>query len=74
MPLEVGAINRRTLFFLIAGVAVILIVRFGVYGSDTATVVAANDSIPMAEKRLARLRQLAADSSGQGRFSDAREG
>jgi hypothetical protein len=65
MPLEVGSINRRTLFFLIAGVAVILIVRFGIYGGDTATVVAANDSIPMAEKRLARLRQLAATVPGK---------
>jgi hypothetical protein len=65
MPLEVGSINRPTLIFLAAGVALILILRFGVYGGGAASVVAANDSIPMAEKRLARLRELAATVPGK---------
>jgi hypothetical protein len=65
MPLEVGSVNRRTLVFLVCGVALILILRFGVYGGGPQTVVAATDSIPMAEKRLARLRQLEATVSGK---------
>ena len=60
MPLEVGSVDRRALIFLFCGVALILILRFGVYGGGSQTVVAATDSIPMAEKRLARLRVLAA--------------
>jgi len=65
MPLEVGSINRRTLIFLAGGVALILILRFAFYGGSGVTVVEANDSIPMAEKRLARLRQLAATVPGK---------
>lgn len=65
MPIEVGVVNRRTLIFLVAGVALTLILRFGVYGGTDVSVVAANDSIPMAEKRLARLRQLAATVPGK---------
>lgn len=65
MALEVGSINRRTLLFLAGGVALILILRFGVFGGSGESVVAANDSIPMAEKRLARVRQLAATVPGK---------
>lgn len=65
MPLEVGSINRRTLFFLMGAVALFLILKFGVYGGSGQTVVAANDSIPAAEKRLARVRQLAATVPGK---------
>jgi hypothetical protein len=57
--------NQRTLVGLLCGLAVILILRFGVYGGGPSTVVAATDSIPMAEKRLARLRQLAATVPGK---------
>jgi len=65
MALEVGSINRRTVFFLAGGIALILILRFGVFGGGGEAVVAANDSIPMAEKRLARVRQLAATVPGK---------
>ncbi len=66
MPLEVGSIDRRTLLiFWRAAVALILILRFGVYGGGPQTAVAPTDSIPMAEKRLARLRQLAATVPGK---------
>ena len=65
MPLEVGSVNRRTLIFGGCGVALILILRFGVYGGSPRTAVAATDSIPMAEKRLARVRQVEATVSGK---------
>jgi hypothetical protein len=65
MPLEVGSVNRRTLAFLVGGVALTLILRFTVFGGGGVSVVAANDSIPMAEKRLERLRQLAATVPGK---------
>src|SRR6202035_1908513 len=62
--------------------AVILIFRFGFLGGGGETVVAATDSIPMAEKRLARVRQLAATVPGkedlvrqaQGELNDREQG
>ena len=65
MPIEVGSMNRRTLLLLGCGLALIVILRFTVYGGSGVTVVEASDSIPMAEKRLARLRQLAATVPGK---------
>jgi hypothetical protein len=65
MPLEVGSVDRRTLIVLVCGVALILILRFGVWGGGPESAVAPTDSIPMAEKRLARLRQLAATVPGK---------
>ena len=52
--------DQRALVLLGAGLLTVLVLRFGVYGDRQITVVGANDSIPLAEKRLARLRQLAA--------------
>jgi type II secretion system (T2SS) protein M len=61
----VGKLDRRTLLTLVTGVAVILALRFGVYGDKTADVVAPTDSIPVAEQRLERLRQVAATVPGR---------
>jgi hypothetical protein len=57
--------DRRALIFLGAGIVALLVLRFGVYGERQNSVVAATDSIPLAEKRLARLRQLAASVPGK---------
>jgi hypothetical protein len=57
--------DRRALIFLGAGIVTLLVLRFGVYGERQNSVVAATDSIPLAEKRLARLRQLAASVPGK---------
>jgi hypothetical protein len=57
--------DRRALLLLGAGIAVLLIVRFGFYGEKPERVVAAVDSIPAAERRLARLRLLAATVPGK---------
>ena len=60
-----GALNRRTVLLLALGVLVILILRFVVYADKPVAVVSASDSIPMAEKRLARLRTVAATLPGK---------
>ena len=49
--------DRRALILLGAGLLTVLVLRFGVYRDSQTTVVEAKDSSPLAEKRLARLRQ-----------------
>jgi hypothetical protein len=60
-----GTLDRRSLFILVGGLAGIAILRFGVYGDHQAAVVGPADSIPTAEKRLRRLRELAATVGGK---------
>jgi len=57
--------DRRALMLLGVGLAIVLILRFGVYGDRQTAVVASKDSIPLAEKRLARVRQVAAEVPGK---------
>jgi hypothetical protein len=52
--------DRRALVLLGAGLLTVLVLRFGVYRDSQTAVVEAKDSIPLAEKRLARLRQAQA--------------
>jgi type II secretion system (T2SS) protein M len=52
--------DRRALALLGLGLLTVLVLRFGVYGERQTAVVAASDTIPLAEKRLARLSKLAA--------------
>lgn len=58
--MSLTARDRRALVLLGAGLLTVIVLRFGVYGDRQAAVVAATNSIPLAEKRLARLRQVAA--------------
>jgi len=60
-----GTLDRRTLVILLGGILIILILRFGVYRDAPTPVVAAEDSIPIAENRLQRLRQVAATVPGK---------
>jgi Tfp pilus assembly protein PilO len=60
-----GTLDRRTVLLLALGVAVVLVLRFMVFGDKPAAVVAASDSIPMAEKRLAKLRAEVATVPGK---------
>ena len=60
-----GTLDRRTALLLVLGVAVVLVLRFMVFGDKPAAVVAASDSIPMAEKRLAKLRADVATVPGK---------
>ena len=58
--MTLGTLDRRSLLVLLGGLVGIAILRFGVYGDHQAAVVGPTDSIPMAEKRLQRLREIAA--------------
>jgi hypothetical protein len=60
-----GTLDRKTLSFLVIGLAVIGVLRFGLYGDRGAEVVAPSESIPKAEQRLQRVRQLAAMLPGR---------
>lgn len=63
--MNVSAREKRALILAAVALPLILILRFTVYGERPANVVAASDSIPLAEKRLARLRQTAATVPGK---------
>lgn len=52
--------DRRALILLGAGFLGVIVLRFGVLSDRQPSVVAATDSIPLSERRLARLRLLAA--------------
>ena len=52
--------DRRALALLGLGLLTVLVLRFGVFGERQTAVVAASDNIPLAERRLARLSQVAA--------------
>ena len=60
-----GTLDRRTILVLVAGVAVVLLLRFVVFTDKQPSVVAATDSIPLAEKRLAKLREIVATVPGE---------
>jgi len=61
-----GTLDRKTLLMaLVAVVLLILVVRYRVLGDAQAQVVAPAESIPMAEQRLQRVRQLAAMVPGK---------
>ena len=63
--MTVGTLDRRTLFVLLGGLLLIVVLRYGVYGDRQTPVVAPSESIPAAEKRLERLRQVAATAPGK---------
>ena len=60
-----GKLDRRTLLVLVAGVSLILVLRFVVMADKTPQVAAAFDSVPLAEKRLAKLRAAVATVPGK---------
>ena len=64
--MTVGNLDRRTALLLVLGVGAVLVLRFGVFSDSPAeTTVAASDSIPVAEKRLEKLRQVASTVPGK---------
>jgi type II secretory pathway component PulM len=65
MTVTMGTLDRRTLTFLVGGVLAVLLLRFGVYRDTVTPVVAPAESIPAAEHRLDRMRQLAATVPGK---------
>ena len=65
MNFEIGTLDRRKLVILVAGLVLLVIVLVARQGDSPAPGVAAADSIPLAERRLERLRQLAAPVPGK---------
>lgn len=63
--MTVGNFDRRLLFVLLGGLALIAVLRFGVYGDRTPAVVEASETIPQAEQRLEQLRRIAATVEGK---------
>src|SRR5436309_753906 len=60
-----GTLDRKTAILWISGVAVILILRFVVLADRSPQVVEVSESVPAAEKRLEKLRQIAATVPGK---------
>jgi hypothetical protein len=65
-----GTLDRRTLLVLGAGVLFVLVLRFGVMADKRPEVVAAFDSVPLAEKRLAKLRETVATVPGKEKIAN----
>lgn len=63
--MSVSPREKRVLILAAVALPLILILRLTVYGERQTSVVAASHSIPLAEKRLARLRQIAATVPGK---------
>lgn len=63
--MTVGNLDKRTGFGLLAGVAVILILRLVVMGGDSGGPVSPTESIAQTEKRLQHVRQVAATVPGK---------
>jgi hypothetical protein len=55
-----GALDRKNAILLVAGVVAVLLIKFVVMADRVPAVVAATDSIPLAEARLKKLREIAA--------------
>jgi len=60
MSLQVGTLDRKYAVFLAVSVVLFGVLKFGSSSGGGTMVVAATDSIPLAEKRLEKLRQAAA--------------
>jgi len=63
--MTLGTLDRKTAILGAAGVAAILLLRFVVLADRSPEVVTVSESVPMAEKRLERLRQIAATVPGK---------
>ena len=64
-----GTLDRRTMLILAAGVLLVLVLRFAVMPDKRPEVVAAFDSVPLAEKRLAKLRETVATVPGKEKIA-----
>ena len=66
-----GSLDRRHALLLALGVALVLVLRFVVFADKQPAVVRASDSVPMAEKRLARLRKISATVPAKEKIAQA---
>jgi len=60
-----GTLDKKTAILGVLGVVAVLVLRFVVMADRTPEVVAVSDSVPAAERRLERLRQIAATVPGK---------
>jgi hypothetical protein len=60
MSMQMGTLDRRHLIMLGGAIAAFLLLKSGPLASETPTVVAQTESVPLVEQRLAKLRQAAA--------------
>jgi Tfp pilus assembly protein PilO len=65
MNLQVGQIDRKSIVWLVIGLVVIVILRWGVYGDHATAGVTTTETVPMAEKRLQKLREIKATVPGR---------
>lgn len=65
MSLQVGTLDRKYATLLIVSVVLFALMKFGSSSGQSTAVVGATDSIPLAEKRLEKLRQQAATLAGK---------
>jgi hypothetical protein len=64
-----GTVDRRTVLVLAAGVVVVLVLRFLLMTDQRPEVVGATDSVPLAEKRLVKLRETVAAVPGKEKIA-----
>ena len=64
-----GTLDRRTLLVLVAGVSLILVLRFVFLADKRPQIAAVYDSVPLAEKRLAKLRETVATVPGKEKIA-----
>jgi hypothetical protein len=64
-----GTLDRRIVLVLAAGVSLVLVLRFVVMADKRPEAVAVYDSVPLAEKRLAKLRETVATVPGKEKIA-----
>jgi hypothetical protein len=64
-----GTLDRRTVLVLVAGVLLVLVVRFVLMTDKRPEPTAVYDSVPLAEKRLAKLRETVATVPGKEKIA-----
>jgi hypothetical protein len=65
MSFDIGTLDRKKLAILAGGMLLLILRLVSIYRDNSAPVVAASESIPVAERRLERMRQLAATVPGK---------
>jgi Tfp pilus assembly protein PilO len=65
MNVKFGTVDRKSVVVLVVGVALILAIKYGVYGDHATSSITAVETIPQAEQRLNNLRQAAATVAGK---------
>jgi hypothetical protein len=64
-----GTLDRRTVLILVAGVSIVLLLRFVAMRDKPPEAVAAFDSVPLAQQRLAKLRETLATVPGKDKIA-----